>query len=75
MKEYLTAKELANELGFSSTYINRLKDQFFIEGVHYVRPFGRSIRYIWPAIKSELNKQTKPRGDLIPMKRGGYCHG
>jgi hypothetical protein len=75
MKEYLTAKELAQELGFSPNYINRLRGQFFIEGIHFVRPFGRSIRYIWPEVKREINRRTKPKNDVIPMKRGGYCHG
>ena len=75
MKDYLTAKELAQELGFSPNYINRLKEQFFIEGVHFIRPFGRNIRYVWPEVKKEINRRTRPTNDLIPMKRGGYCHG
>ena len=75
MKEYLTAKELAEELGYSAKYINRLKEQVFKEGVHFIKPFGRSIRYIWPEVKKEINRQTKPRSEMIPMKNGGYCHG
>jgi len=75
VKEYLTAKELAQELGYTPAYINRLKDQFFKEGIHFVRPFGRSIRYIWPEVRKEINRQTKPSNSTIPMKNGGYCHG
>ena len=75
MNTYLTPKQLGSRLGFNANYINSLRDKYFIEGVHYVRPFGGSVRYIWEAVEAEINKQTKPSSNLIPMTRGGYCHG
>ncbi len=75
MTTYMTAGQLAEALGYAPNYINRLKDKFFIEGVHYIRPFGRNIRYIWEEVEKEINRQTKPSSTAIPMANGGYCHG
>lgn len=75
MKEYLTTNELAEQLGFSPRYISRLKNIYFKEGIHFIRPFGGSVRFIWSEVKKEINRRTKPESDLIPMKKGGYCHG
>ncbi len=73
----LTASELANRIHFSSTYINHaLKDTIFLQGQHYIRPFGgRKIFYIWEAIEKELFKPSSPTQFIIPMARGGVCHG
>jgi hypothetical protein len=75
MTTYLTTKQLAERLGFSAGYIANLKDRFFVEGVHYIRPFGGSIRYVWEEVEAEINRKTKPTSNLIPMSRGGYCYG
>lgn len=73
----LNAKELSQRIKFSATYINHtLKDNVFIEGVHYIKPFGgRKIFYIWEAIEKELFKPSSPTQFIIPMARGGVCHG
>lgn len=75
MQEYMTTQELANQLGYSPRYINRLRNIYFKEGIHFIRPFGGSIRYLWSAAEKEINKNTKPSSEMIPMNNGGYCHG
>jgi hypothetical protein len=73
----LTASELANRIHFSSTYINHaLKDTIFLQGQHYIRPFGgRKIFYIWEEIEKEMFKTTVRPMMAIPMAKGGICHG
>ncbi|MCW3173929.1 hypothetical protein [Shewanella subflava] len=73
----LNAKELSQRIKFSAPYINHtLKDNVFIEGVHYIKPFGgRKIFYIWEEIERELFKKPKSVQVLVPMARGGICHG
>ncbi len=54
MSTYLTAKQLADRLHYHPVYINQsLKDSIFLEGIHYVRPFGgRKILYLWEEIEN-----------------------
>ena len=41
------------------TIRNQLKDSVFIEGVHYIRPFGgRKILFVWERIETEMLKFT-----------------
>ena len=71
---YISAKQLAENLSYTSRHINEyLKDRVFFEGVHYVRlPQSRRILYVWEVIKSDyLGKASSP----IPMANGGVCHG
>jgi hypothetical protein len=52
-----------------------LKDNVFFEGVHYIKPFGgRKIFYIWEEVERELFKKQQRRL-VVPMARGGVCHG
>lgn len=49
-KTLLTADELAERIKFSAAYINHgLKNTVFLEGTHYIRPFGgRKVFYeLW----------------------------
>ncbi len=73
----LTASELANRIHFSSTYINHaLNDTIFLQGQHYIRPFGgRKIFYIWEEVEKEMFKTTVRPVMAIPMAKGGICHG
>ena len=73
----LTTKELACRIKFSSSYINAgLRDTVFIEGLHYIRPFnGKKILYLWEAVEAELYSATSRKSQIIPMARGGICHG
>jgi len=48
-------------------------DSVLLEGVHYLRPFGRrKILFIWQAIEEDLSKGTK---FSVPMANGGVLHG
>ena len=73
----LNAKELSQRIKFSAPYINHaLKDHVFFEGIHYIKPFGgRKVFYIWEAIEKELFKPSVPNIFVIPMAKGGICHG
>lgn len=79
MSNYLTATELSERIKFNPKYISQvLRDTVFIEGLHYVRPFGgRKILYLWDAIEAEMLKQGRSEAadGLIPMARGGVCRG
>jgi len=74
---YMTTEELADKLRYDPRYIrNCLKDAVFLEGVHYIRPFGRrKILYIWEAINRDLTRSSKKDVLGIPMANGGVCHG
>lgn len=73
---YLTTDELSGRIKYDARTIrNQLKDSVLIEGVHYVRPFGRrKILYIWESIERDL-LAVSANLNVIPMKNGGYCHG
>ena len=76
-KTLITTKDLAMRIHFSAGYINRvLKDAVFIEGIHYIRPFGgRKIFYIWEAVGQEFFTHTVRPKNLIPMASGRVCSG
>lgn len=79
MNTYLTAVELSERIKFNPKYISQvLRDTAFIEGKHYVRPFGgRKILYVWDAIEAEMLKSAgrDESNSVIPMARGGICNG
>lgn len=72
---YLTTEQLADRINYNSRTIrNQLKDSVLLEGIHYVRPFGRrKILYIWEAIENEILTKSVSL-NLIPMANGGYCN-
>lgn len=72
--EYLTTAELAERLKYDERTIReKLMDSVLLEGVHYLRPFGRrKILFIWQAIEEDLSKGTK---FSVPMANGGILHG
>lgn len=53
---YLTARELAERIKYKPNVINNmLKDSVLLEGVHYVRPFGRrKVLYLWEAVERTM---------------------
>jgi hypothetical protein len=53
---YLTARELAERIKYKPNVINNmLKDSVLIEGIHYVRPFGRrKVLYLWEAVERTM---------------------
>jgi hypothetical protein len=74
---YITTDELANKLHYDPRYIREfLKDAVLLEGIHYFRPFGRrKILYIWETIERDMMKSSQTEMPLIPLSRGGVCHG
>jgi hypothetical protein len=57
---YLTTEELSLRIKYDPRTIrNQLKDSVFLEGVHYIRPFGgRKLLFIWEPIEEELLKES-----------------
>lgn len=80
MQTFLTTEELAERIKYDPRYIREtLKDSVFIEGTHYIRPFGRRrILFIWEAIEADLAALT-PVGQVpasvIPLRAGGTLRG
>lgn len=74
---YLTTEELAKRLHYAPRYIlNYLKDSVLLEGVHYVKPFGRrKVLYLWESIERDMLKSSTGEMPLIPLASGGICHG
>ena len=74
---YLTTEQLATKLSYEARYIrSALNDTVFIEGIHYIRPFGRRrILYIWEAIERDMVKASRENNEMIPMSNGGVCYG
>ena len=74
---FITTAELAQKLHYNARYVcNYLVDSVLLEGIHYVRPFGRrKILFMWEAIERDMF--TSPKIDMlsIPLARGGVCHG
>lgn len=73
---YLTTEQLADRINYNARTIrNQLKDSVLIEGIHYIRPFGRrKILFIWEAIENEILTKSVNL-NAIPMANGGYCNG
>ncbi|MBN1142268.1 MAG: hypothetical protein JXB25_10825 [Deltaproteobacteria bacterium] len=74
---YLTTEELAVRLRYDPRYIrSALKDAVFIEGIHYIRFFGRRrVFYIWEAIERDMVQPSLAKKPAIPMAKGGICYG
>ena len=74
---YITTDELAGRLHYTARYIRKfLKDVVLLEGIHYIRPFGRrKILFIWEAIERDMVKASYEELPLIPLSRGGVCNG
>lgn len=73
---FLTTDQLAERIQYDvRTIREQLKDSVLIEGVHYVRPFGRrKILYIWERIEKDILNASS-FAFAIPMANGGVCHG
>ena len=74
---YMTTDELADRLRYDARYIrSALKDVIFIEGIHYIRPFGRRrVLYLWEVIEQDMVKVSMGEKPRIPMANGGVCYG
>lgn len=68
---YLTARELAERIKYKPNVINNmLKDSVLLEGVHYVRPFGRrKVLYLWEAVERTMLDGGTRSAALMSMGR------
>ena len=66
---YLTAKELSERIKYKPHVINNmLKDAVLIEGVHYIRPFGRRrVLYLWEAVEQAMLSGADQSAALLAM--------
>ncbi len=73
----MTCEELSERIKYDPRYIREhLKDAVFIEGVHYIRPFGRrKILFIWEAVEREMFIPSRHATPAIPMAAGGSIRG
>jgi len=73
---YLTTAELSGKIKYDSRTIrDQLIDSVLLEGVHYIRPFGRrKILYIWERIERDMREGCF-EALVIPMANGGVCRG
>jgi hypothetical protein len=73
---YLTTDQLSERIHYDPRTIrNQLKDSVLLEGVHYIRPFGRrKLLFVWEAIERDLGIASS-QAFGIPMANGGVCHG
>jgi|TARA_R110000850_G_scaffold70692_1_gene156335 hypothetical protein len=72
---YLTTEELSLRIKYDARTIRQqLKDSVLLEGIHYIKPFGRrKILFIWEAIEEVM---LKNKNDLtIPMANGAFANG
>ncbi len=75
--ELLTTEELSLRIKYDPRTIReRLKDSVLLEGVHYIRPFGRrKILYVWAAIARDIGNHSRVDPVAIPMANGGVLNG
>ncbi len=71
---YLTADELSGRIKYDARTIrNQLKDAVFIEGIHYIRPFGgRRILFVWEEVEALMLKDSllSKTEDVLPFLNG-----
>ncbi len=74
---YVITRELAVIVKYDPRYIrNTLRDSVFVEGIHYIRPFGgRKILYLWEAIEQDMQQYSDTQAPIIPLTAGRSCHG
>lgn len=74
---YITTEELAKKIKYDARYIrNSLIDSVFIEGIHYIKPFGRrKILFLWDKIEKEMLQSSLDVAPVIPLRAGGVLHG
>jgi|GEM_PF-2923865 len=61
--DYITAAQLSRAIGYDERTIRtQLKDSVLIEGIHYIRPFGRRrLLFNWPRIQRDMVKFSRDR--------------
>jgi len=76
-KTYLTTEQLSARIQYEPRYVREhLKDSVFIEGEHYIRPFGRrKILFIWETIERDMMAASENNAPIVPLRAGGAIHG
>jgi len=74
---YLTTEELAGRIKYDCRTIRQqLKDSVLLEGVHYIKPFGRrKILFVWEAVEETMLNGGATDALSIPMANGVVCYG
>lgn len=74
---YLTTAQLSARIGYEPRTIrNSLVDSVLLEGVHYIRPFGRrKMLFVWERIEEDMTDYSAAKATMIPMTNGGFAHG
>lgn len=74
---YLTTEELAERIKYDCRTIRQsLKDTVLLEGLHYIKPFGRrKILFLWEEVEKTMLTSARNEESLaIPMANGGFCY-
>lgn len=58
--KYLTTQQLRSRWPIGVTRLTQIRDQFFIEGVHFTRYAGHRILWNWLLIEDWLNTRQSP---------------
>lgn len=68
---YLTTEELSQRIKYDPRTIrDQLKDAVFIEGEHYIRPFGgRKILFLWEKVEALMleGSMLSEANELLPF--------
>ena len=74
---YLTTEELSERIKYDCRTIRQqLKDSVLLEGVHYIKPFGRrKILFVWEAVEETMLNGGATDALSIPMANGVVCYG
>lgn len=74
---YMTTEELAERIKYDCRTIRQsLKDTVLLEGLHYIKPFGRrKILFLWEEVEKTMLTSARNEESLaIPMANGGVCY-
>lgn len=74
---YLTTEELTERIKYDCRTIRQsLKDTVLLEGLHYIKPFGRrKILFLWEEVEKTMLTSARNEESLaIPMANGGVCY-
>ena len=59
MEEYLTTKELSDRIKMApGTIRNLVWKKTFVEDIHYVKPTGRKLLFVWSNCQAWLHRDS-----------------
>ncbi len=68
-EKYLDTKRLRERWPIGLTRLTQIRDQHFIQGVHFVRPTGHRIAWNWPLVEDWLNTRECPELHQAAIER------